>query len=128
MNPKADECWYDARAVGHNILAGTVRRLCKEAGLDGYFTNHSLKATTATRLFEAGVDKQLIILRTGHLTTSGVRSHKCVGEKQKSINSHMLNGSKTFKKDTDYQEHSKHCTLHLEGAEASQEQLSLMTM
>ena len=24
---------------------------------------------------------------------------------------------KIFKKDTDYQEHSKHCTLHLEGAE-----------
>ena len=62
MNPKADECWYDARAVGHNILAGTVRRLCKEAGLDGYFASHSLKATIATRLFEAGVDEQLIIL------------------------------------------------------------------
>jgi len=71
VNPKADECWYDARAVGHNILAGNVRRLCKEAWLNGYFTNHSLKATTATRLFEAGVNKQLILLRTGHLTTSG---------------------------------------------------------
>jgi len=90
-----------------------VRHLCKEARLDGYFTNHSLKVTTATRLFEAGVDEQLIILRTGHSTTSGVRSHKSVGEKQKSITSDMLNGSKTFKQDTDYQEHCKHCTLHL---------------
>ena len=94
MNPKADDCWYDARAVGHNTLAGTVRRLCKEAGLDGYFTNHSLKATTATRLFESGVDKQLIMLRTGtgHLTTTGVRSYKRVGEKLKSITSDVLNG------------------------------------
>ena len=28
VNPKSDGCWYDARAVGHNILAGTVKRLC----------------------------------------------------------------------------------------------------
>jgi len=76
VNLKADDCWYGVRAVGHNILAGTVRHLCKEARLDGYFTNHSLKATIATRLFEAGVNEQLIMLRTGHSTTSGVRSYK----------------------------------------------------
>lgn len=52
---KADDCWYGARAFGHNILAGTVRHLCKEARLDGYFTNHLLKATTATRLFATNV-------------------------------------------------------------------------
>ena len=28
-------------------------------------TNHSLRATAATRLFEAGVDEQLIMQRTG---------------------------------------------------------------
>jgi len=28
VNPKSDGCWYNARAVGHNILAGTVKCLC----------------------------------------------------------------------------------------------------
>ena len=68
MKPKSDGCCYNARAVGHIILAGTVKHLCQEAGLTGHFNN----------LFKAGVDEQLIMLRT---TTSGVRSYKRVGEK-----------------------------------------------
>ena len=36
------------------------------AGIDGYFTNHSLRHTTVTRLFDKDVDKQLIQEQTGH--------------------------------------------------------------
>ena len=32
----------------------------KAAGIPGHFTNHSLRVTSATRLFEAHVDEQLI--------------------------------------------------------------------
>ena len=35
------------------------------AGIDGYFTNHSLRHTTA-RLFDKDVDKQQIQEQTGH--------------------------------------------------------------
>ena len=104
VNPKSDEYWYDARAVGHNILAGTVKRLCQEAGLQGHFTNHSLWSTAATRLFEAGVDEQLIMLRTGHSTASSVRSYKHVGEKLKSVTADVLNGANKFKQDSEYLE------------------------
>ena len=41
--------WYTSNPVGHNKLGETVWRLCKEAGIQGRFTNHSLRATTATR-------------------------------------------------------------------------------
>ena len=51
-------CWY---SIGHCTLAGTVARLCKAAGIKEYKTNHSLRATTATRLYQAGVDEQLIM-------------------------------------------------------------------
>ena len=57
-------------------LQKTVYRLCKSGR---YFTNHSLHAITATRLFEANVDEQLIIQRTGHMS-SAVRSYKQIGE------------------------------------------------
>ena len=34
--------------------------MCKECGIDGYKTNHSLRATAATRLYESGIDEQLV--------------------------------------------------------------------
>ena len=85
------ECWFSTQVVGHNILANTVKRICQAAGIDGHFTNHSLRATAATRLFEAGVDEQLIMQRTGHSTCSGVRSYKRVGEKLRAVTSDVLN-------------------------------------
>ena len=36
------------------------------AGIDGYFTNHSLRHATATRLFDTDIDEQLIKEQTGH--------------------------------------------------------------
>ena len=117
VNHKSDGCWYNARAVGHNILAGTVKRLCQEAGLTGHFTNHSLRSTAATRLFEAGVDEQLIMLRTGHSTTSGVRSYKRVGEKLRSITSDVFNGAKKFKQDSECLKGVKQVGEHVESVE-----------
>ena len=49
---------------------------CSEAGIGGYRTNHSLRATAATRLYQAGVHEQLIIERKGHRSLEGVRSYK----------------------------------------------------
>ena len=43
--------------VGHTVLSNTVGQLCEVAGFKGHYTDHSLRATTATRLFEAGVDE-----------------------------------------------------------------------
>ena len=47
-------CWFICKPVGHNKLEGTVARLCKLAGIPGYRINHSLRATAATRLYQAG--------------------------------------------------------------------------
>lgn len=53
------DCWYYiySRAVGPSQ---TVKRLCNQAGVDGYFTNHSLCRTCATRLFQQGIEEQQI--------------------------------------------------------------------
>ena len=93
------DCWYQSVVVGHNTLSSTVKRLCQQGGFSGHYTNHSLQATAATRMFEAGVDEQLIMQRTGHSTTAGVRSYKRVGEKLKTITSDALNGAKQPKLD-----------------------------
>jgi len=40
--------------------------MCKECGIRGYITNHSLRATAASRLYASGMDEQLVMERTGH--------------------------------------------------------------
>lgn len=68
--------WYKNVPIGHNTLAHVVRDICKQCDIKGNKTNHSLRATCATRLFNNGVDEQLIMERTGHRSVNGVRTYK----------------------------------------------------
>lgn len=85
-----EECWYSKEPVGHNVLGSTVKRLCQKAGVLGYKTNHSLRVPAATRLFQHGVDEQIIMLVTGHHSTDGVQAYKIVGKEQYKNVSHIL--------------------------------------
>lgn len=74
--PKAQSgIWYARQPLGINKLSAVVKRICALAGLSGHRTNHSLRATAASRLYESGVDEQLICETTGHRSNS-VRSYK----------------------------------------------------
>ena len=96
MKPTS-ECWYQVTSLGHNVLGGMVAKMCQSTGLQGHDTNHSLHATSATRMFEASIDEQLIMQRTGHSTTAKVCLYKRVGENLRAIASDVLNGSKRIK-------------------------------
>ena len=56
--------WFPSKPLGHNTLTHMVKEMCSAAGIKGHKTNHSLRATAATRLFHAGTDEQLIELGT----------------------------------------------------------------
>ena len=58
--------WYCDQAWGINKVRSAVREMCKEAGLLGKFTNHSLRATCASRMFDGHVPEQIIKETTGH--------------------------------------------------------------
>ena len=75
----------------------TVSRLCKSAGIGGYKTNHSLRVTAATRLYQAGVmfHRQLIMKRTGHRSIEGVRVYKRASDDQEQVVSAILQRSST---------------------------------
>lgn len=75
QKPKGD-CWLSTVPVGHYVLATTVARMCKLAGIGGYKTNHSLRVTAAPRQFQAGVDEQLLMKRTGHRSLESERIYK----------------------------------------------------
>ena len=71
--------WYTDKPVGVKSLKKIVSNLAKEAGLVGHYSNHSLRASTATRMYQSGVDEQVIKEITGHKSDS-VRSYKRTSE------------------------------------------------
>ncbi|VDI04181.1 Hypothetical predicted protein [Mytilus galloprovincialis] len=75
LSKPTGQVWFAAMPVGINMLTQTIARLCKEAGLKGFRSNHSLRATAATRLYEDGQDEQLISEITGH-KSNAVREYK----------------------------------------------------
>ena len=97
--PRGD-VWYSDTPVGHNTLSKTVKRLCASAGISGFKTNHSLRVTNATRLFQGGVDEQLIMARTGHRSVEGVRSYKRVSAEQRLALSEVLNSATNGNKES----------------------------
>ena len=58
--------WYSHQVVGICTLRKTIGRMLKDAKLDGFFTNHSLRRSGTSRLFQAGVDRKIIKEYTGH--------------------------------------------------------------
>lgn len=77
MNPGTtnDSQWYARRPVGIHTIEKFLSTMTSKMGTKGRFTPHSLRATTATRLYESGFDEQLIQEQTGHSSTA-VRSYK----------------------------------------------------
>ena len=86
-----DSCWYCKNPLGHNLLGKTVSRLCIAAGIGGFKTNHSLRATSTRRLYQSGVEEQQVMERTGHRSIDGVRSYKRTSEEQSVVLSDILN-------------------------------------
>ena len=85
-------CWFSRSPVGQKNFLGNM---CKEAGIPGYKTNHSLRATAATRLYASGVDEQLVMERTGHCSIEGIRSYKRTSsEQQQNVSDILSNGKR----------------------------------
>ena len=82
--------WYAAQPIGHHKLNNTISKMCTAAGVHGFKTNHSLRATAATRLYQAGVNEQIVMETTGHRSTDGVRSYKRTSAQQKESVSNIL--------------------------------------
>ena len=77
----SDTCLFTRQPLGHSTLGGTVARLCKQADIDAYKTNHSPQATATAKLYHYGVEEQLIE-KTGHHSLEGVRLYKHTSDQQ----------------------------------------------
>ena len=76
-------------AVGVHTLEKFIPKVMKDAGFVGKFTLHSLRATCATRLYNSGVDEQMIQEITGH-TSNAVRAYKRTSDEMRENVSHLV--------------------------------------
>ena len=91
MNPAQ---WYSTHVLGVNSIRSTVSQMLEDAKLDGYFTNHSLRSSGTTRLFQAGVDKKLIKEFTGH-SSDAVDNYQVTSDQQRCEISAIIAGNIT---------------------------------
>ena len=70
-----------------------VPEMCQLANISGHKTNHSLRATGATALYEAEVPEKIIQERTGHRSLEGLRVYERTSEKQHQAVSNILSSS-----------------------------------
>ena len=84
-----DIVWYsNTRPIGKNSLAKTMSKISKLAQLSAIFTNHSIRLTCVTALYDAGIFEARDIIRTsGHRSESLIRSctHRLSDNKKREI-------------------------------------------
>ena len=57
--------WYAANPVGKTASGLKVKKLCETADIKGHYTNHSSRASTATRGLAKRVLEKFVVERTG---------------------------------------------------------------
>ncbi len=108
-----DKPWFSPVPVEKNMLATMLKNMCSEAQIDGRKTNHSLRATGASELFQAGVPEKIIKERTGHHSLEALRTYERTTTEQHQAISDILSAEKkiTFQqvlhsKQSIWQQHS----------------------
>ena len=51
------DVWYSCQPRGCHTIEKVIKELCKKGGFSRKRTNHSCRATSATHMYEQGVDE-----------------------------------------------------------------------
>ena len=81
--------WYENTAVGKNTFATVIWDMCQEAGIRGK-TNHSMRASGATAMFQNHVPERVIQSVTGHRSLDSLRSYERISMAQHTEVSNIL--------------------------------------
>ena len=91
-NYTKDGVWYSEQPRGKHALSDMVKKMCEQAGIEGKFTNHSLRASGATTLFQSDTPEKVIQEFTGHRSVKALRQYEKVATKQKEATCNILTG------------------------------------
>ena len=104
------KCWYASQVVGQNTISKVVKKLMEAAEIQGFFTNHSLRFSGGTRLFNAGIDWKLVKEITGHVSDAVDAYQITSEEQQRNISAILQTKPSTSKVGSAYEDNeSKKC-------------------
>ena len=86
--------WYGEQVMGLNTIRKVVKEMLK--GLEGFYSNHSLRRTSTTRLFRSGIDRKLVKEFTGH-SSDAVDAYQITSDNQRAEMSNIISGGKKEK-------------------------------
>ena len=89
--------WYGEQPVSINTLRSVVKNMIKDGNLPGFKTNHSLRRSGTTRLFQNGIDRKLIKEFTGHVLDA-VDNYAVTSDEQRAEMSKIIHGEKAVEK------------------------------
>ncbi len=84
-----DAPWYEEAPVGKSTLSVMVKQICAEAGVEKK-TNHSLRASGASAMFQAHVPEKIIQKTTGHRSLEALRTYDRISTDQHKAVSKVL--------------------------------------
>ena len=89
--------WYTNQRVGVNSLKAILPMLSSESDCGVKYTNHSLRATSTTRMFSKGVPEKLIAEKTGHRSLKALRFYERTNpEMERALNEVIADPTKEF--------------------------------
>ena len=80
------------------MLATMMKKMAEEAGLQEGVTNHSLRAYSATEMFQSNMPEKLVQQKTGHRSMEALCKHERVSEEQVVELCRVLDGTTSAQK------------------------------
>ena len=96
------KCCMTKQRMGTNILKNMLPELSEKSGIGVHYTNHSLRATAITRMFNKGIPEKVIAETSGHKTMKALRCYEHTSQQQQQAVTAVINGSNI---------HSSNCTM-----------------
>ena len=67
--------WFKNQVVGEKKLNGMMKSMAEKAGLNGRFTNHSVRKSMVTQLLHHGVPPTIIMQLSGHKNVGSINNY-----------------------------------------------------
>ena len=83
--------WFINSPVGVNTLKNVMSTMSKEAGLAVVYSNHSLRATSTSRMYSKNLPEKLIAEKTGHRSLTALRLYERTTTAQEKMLTRVLN-------------------------------------
>ena len=91
---------YSHQVVGEKSIGKIIPDLMHSVGVKGYFTGQSLRRSGGSRLFQAGVERKLVMETTGH-TSDAVDKYQITSDEQRQKISNILSQKPVPSKSTE---------------------------